>query len=127
MRYVAVFLITLCSFTCTRVDESTIDTSIIGNWKLKSYYMSPGGPGQWYDANPLEPSYIEFTSDGKVNYNPESVYGARFYQLLSDSTLNMLRETDTLMYRYKVSGDELSLFPPCIEGCESKYRRVSAK
>ncbi len=46
------------------------------------------------------------------------------YKILSDSVLEMTSSTAKVNTFYKIDGDKLSLYPPCIEACGSRYVRL---
>lgn len=117
----------LCSFTCSKTTSSKarVASGIEGTWQLTSYYMSSGGPGSWYNADPESPQFISFGSDGTLSYEPQSEFGGTRYQLEGDSVLYVFRTTDTIRMYYTVSPTELELKPPCIEGCSQKYKPVN--
>lgn len=120
-RWIIIFL----SFTSCNNDNKPGSTSrLTGSWKLVESYMSIGGPGSWSPADPNNPSYIEFTGNGQIRMTPVDENSPTGYKLINDSTLIMSGRDQQFNYRFRLTGKELILYPPCIEGCASRYTAV---
>jgi hypothetical protein len=117
----------LLFLACSKsADEALVKegTPILGEWKLTRYLISPGSIGEWMNADPNSPSYVTFRHNGSVDFFSQNEHHVNSYEILSDSTLLMMRTTDSLQFRYTVDSDSLELQPPCIEPCSYKYVRV---
>jgi hypothetical protein len=127
MRYLITAIVFLCFLAaCNKpAADSAGNTSLVAKWKLTDYLVSPGPMGEWQKADPSSPSYITFKNDGSLEITPDNEYSAKRYRVLSDSAVLMIRENDSLPFRYEIKKDRLTLYPPCIEPCANKYVKVS--
>lgn len=126
------FLSTIFSFLACQKNQTAQQKIANGlnierKWKLTESLADPGdGSGIWTQANPVNPSFVEFKKDGNVIFTPADQYGTNHrYKLLSDSTMIFFRDAEQFNYSYKLSDNELTLYPPCIEACGLKYRAVN--
>lgn len=122
-----VFLIVIVFFAVTGCEKSArvSNNSLIGKWKLSESHADPGnGSGTWQLADPLNPSYLEFKNDGTLVFSPYNIYNSDRYQVTSDSTMIFFRGSESFNFRYTFSKTTLSLYPPCIEACGSRYIAV---
>jgi hypothetical protein len=117
---VAAAVLAACSKNAKPVIER--DT-LTGNWQLIEEYVSAGGPGKWQPADPQHLSFVSFgedsivfTVDGKsTNYHIETVDSA---------SIKFSNPQGEYFYRYSIENNELTLSPPCIEGCMQKYTPI---
>ncbi len=101
------------------------NSSLIGKWKLTEYLADPGnGSGTWQPADPLHPEYLEFKKDGILIFSANNIYNPDHYQITSDSTMIFIRSVENFPIRYHLYGNQLSLYPPCIEACGERYISV---
>lgn len=122
MKKVIPFLFVFCMSACT--DKQIVRSGLVGKWQLVESYVSIGGPGEWKIADPAKPEFVRFDERGGVEFTPKNAYSPTSYKLLTDSTLTMYRSSDEIGYRYLLKNNELTLYPPCIEGCAHRYKAV---
>jgi len=116
-------IISLAVLACGKKNAAVENESIVGKWRLTETLADPGdGSGKWQPADPLNPSYLEFRSDGSLGSSPQG--SVTQYKLLSDSTLLYYTDTGPLQLRYTLTKTALGLYPPCIEACGMHYVAV---
>lgn len=112
--------------TCTKKDNIE-NNGLLGKWKLKEEFRSPGAGGQWYKVAENEQSVIEFLSDGtfifSANFKKADLQLNR-YQIVGNE-LNMLstvnNNTDKWYINY-LNNKKLELsIVACFEGCPYRF------
>jgi uncharacterized protein (TIGR03066 family) len=114
---------------CSKKDtEKTIENNgILGKWKLKEQFISPGAGGQWNKVPVSEQSVIEFLSNGKFHFSTNfqkanlqlDKYQLTGNELNMSSTLT--NNTDKWPINYSDNTKlELSIFL-CFEGCSYRF------
>jgi hypothetical protein len=121
--FVLLFFIEGCERDSQIINEKS--NGITGKWKLVLYSFSIGGPQEWFVPNPFNTSYIEFKTDGSLQYTPTVQDAATRYLIQSDSTMILFRDSSEFNFRYKHEENKLTLYGPCIEGCADIYERVN--
>ncbi|MBO9637303.1 MAG: hypothetical protein J7576_03965 [Siphonobacter aquaeclarae] len=92
---------------------------LVGNWQLFEEGSSPGA-GYYITKIPANPAQmLWFRENGTWESNIRNKPSSGQYSY-TDSTLSFQNGT----VRYKISGDTLTIHPPCYEGCHSAYVRV---
>lgn len=119
-----ILLATLLAGSCTKPYYERRKT-IIGTWKQTAYYFSIGGPGEWKAADPRHPSYASFNSDSTADFSYDGKTSTYRFKLIDSMTMKLINGQGETQYRYSLISDDLTLYPPCIEGCAQKYRPVS--
>lgn len=123
MRHLLLFLLLLAVAACKKEDKAFYDrvsgSGLPGNWQLFEEGASPGY-GYYITKIPANPAQIlRFRDDGTWESNIRNMPASGKYSF-TDSTLTYYNNT----VRYKISGDTLTIRPPCYEGCHSAYVRV---
>jgi hypothetical protein len=110
------------------------DYWLYGRWKYVEYGFSIGGPEEWQPAVPAN-RWIEFGTDGIfVSTSPDFDHFLHYTILDSERLVlkPLFPATDAAFYIYRLdplTGDlVLSPYnPSCIEGCGSRFTRLSPK
>ncbi len=107
--------------------DSIENDGLLGKWKLKEEYKSPGAGGQWYPVAEAQQAIIEFKADGSFNYS--SNFRKADMQLdryqFNGTQLNMSSttsgNTDTWYVNYLDNKKlEVAVFA-CFEGCSYRF------
>jgi hypothetical protein len=98
---------------------------IMGKWVVKSSYMDIGnGSGSW--KNEKAPySYYLFKADSTVETGTEGKdpgQSVRF-SILDSARIRFDFTQGSMVYRYTLGDNRLTLSPPCIEGCGMRLER----
>jgi hypothetical protein len=122
----------LAIFGCTKDPEHKVGAflpvsyaTLQSIWALKAYFMSSGGPGQWYPYKGS--SIVTFSADSTYRTNSWEAYRYIIDYRTNDTVLRMFKEVtlDTIDFGVKVSTDTLYLANRrCIEGCSERYLRL---
>lgn len=113
-------------FSCSK--EVFKNNSIVGRWKLSEYYFDIGnGSHEWQKPDGLYTIEFKANGDYVTIGNAGTVTGKYF--IIDSSNLKFVETPPSpahLTYRYSLNSNnsELILYPPCIEGCASKYVAV---
>jgi hypothetical protein len=104
-------------------EQTAQNDSLTGKWKLKEYYIDPGdGSGRWQAAADGN-SYIEFKTDGSVISTAPFFTEYTRFEVLNDSVVRFTDNANLypMNVRYEFTPTQLTLYPPCIEGCGFRY------
>ena len=118
--------ITACKRNSGNDNNSSGD--LLGKWQLTEFLADPGdGSGTWQKADPTHPGFIEFKSDSTVTISGASrLPSVNYFQRLNDSVMLFVKSNkDSTRLGYHLSGNTLSINPPCYEACGSHYVRVN--
>lgn len=110
------------SSACTKQSCDELDgEGLVGKWVLKQTLTSPGPVGEWkHYWGPL--TYFTFRDNGALE-SSDNLYD-RYLVNGNYITFYKSSTADSSRLGYKVNGNELFLWGPCIEPCGSKYKRV---
>jgi hypothetical protein len=136
MRLVICVLLTAfitATIACNKPASPGDGKGLTGKWKLKEYYVNPGGGnGVWRTLD--RTAYAEFKPDGTFIMNDLGFDVYNRYFLKNDSVFVLVLGTmqafrpDSTHVPFKINNGELSMNPMmCIEGCEYRFTRVSSK
>lgn len=129
MKTIALALVLMLTFfSCTKKNESKIDSELIGVWKLTEVLADPGDGSGTYHAVDTDKT-IEFHADGTLTSNSaicnmavdpsKPSYGT---YSLADSTIRSTNCQDSgFKIWFRKVGSNLILNYPCIEPCGEKY------
>lgn len=121
---------------CVVPDESTIDGTIVGTWKLSKLCFSDGASScnedDLWDAETNE--ILTFTEDGNFTFDIEGAICNGTYSINEQGEtviqdVNLIRTSgdcsfeETIYWLSKLSATEMILSPRCIEGCPHLYLR----
>jgi hypothetical protein len=99
--------------------------SLAGKWKLTASAISIGGPATWQDADPNNPSYVEFTITGKMIFSNKSGDTRYDYIQTEEGKFTVTGNGVDVIYWYTIQGNVLTLNGGgCIEQCSSRYKRI---
>ena len=97
--------------------------AIIGTWKLTESLADPGDGSGKYTPVTGPDKFITFDGNGKVT--GEAAPNITGYRILDTNKIEFTTVQNTTMtFRYKITGNQLELNPPCIEACGSKFVRM---
>ena len=114
----ALFFVAACKKATTR----SVHDGIVGKWKVSEYLADPGdGSGTWQPANPSNPMYLEFKSNGMLVANPSGGNNFDHYELTSDSTLIFSGGNQNAQRWYRLSDTSLTITGGCFEACGTRY------
>lgn len=123
--FISFMLITVLSMSCSSIMSSAEnpENSLMGKWKLTESLSDPGdGSGKWQKASSKN-MYLIFNNDGTVSGDQAGTL--KSYTVLDSTKIEFTQQSNTkITYRYKITSGELTLNPPCIEACGSRYRKV---
>lgn len=97
---------------------------IFGKWKLTEFWADPGFGGEPnYMKASGKPQYIMFNKLGQVA--GDAIPGLLSFKVLDSVTMEVLFKKDRQRgsFRYELSGDSLTLYGGCIEGCSYRFIR----
>ena len=129
-------IVCLGFFAATACNKSTVynsksyPDSLQGKWRYVEYYISSGGPGNWYPANPAT-QWIELKANGSVSSNMDPFKDADRYELPDSNKIKFIipaKPDGYLLYQYQIDTVQAALIlsplnPMCIEGCAIKFKR----
>jgi len=122
-------LAVFCLFSCTKQDDDPTPPTLVGQWKLTQVLLDPGdGSGVFKDVTRRKT--LSFTSEGKVGSNGPlcdmnsllTIAGDGVY----DNSFIYPNQCVGTTLTYKIKGENLIVYYPCIEGCAEKYIKVDA-
>jgi len=128
---ILIFLVFIAG--CSKLDNAkpaAVENTIIGKWSYTEYYLSIGGPGQWYPVTPAN-QVIEFKPDGTFIPSKFFLKDATKFEIVDSVTLKIQPASTPsgyilMGYSIKTAERELYLYPVspyCIEGCSNKFKR----
>ena len=114
---------------CKKSALEPIENTLIGKWIYTDYYLSIGGPGQWYPVTPPGQT-IEFEPDGRF-HSSSFLKDANRFQILDSVTVKFQPASTSsgyilMGYSVDTAARELLIYPVnpfCIEGCSNKFKR----
>ena len=113
--------------SCSRNAVHDQSNSLRGKWKLTSSAISIGGPATWQDADPNNPSYVEFTASGKIIFSDKSSKTTFDYANFEEGKLSVTSANTSVEYWSTLKENELTLDGGgCIEQCTRKYKKISS-
>ncbi|MEO5911494.1 MAG: hypothetical protein ABIP95_11445 [Pelobium sp.] len=106
--------------------QKVIGDKLIGEWVLKSEYMDPGdGSGKYSDVAGGSTKTVTFKQDSTFENKDLSNFDYQHYSINSDSTLTFKSNNNVdIQMRYRISGDLLTINPPCREGCGYRFQKL---
>lgn len=115
--------------SCNNDDEndSSLNTELIGNWKLIEVYNDPGdGSGNFESVNSKKT--IEFKTNGTLTANGElcnlnSDTNTTVNGTFSESNSTIITPNCSTL-GFEQNGNELIISIPCDEPCLSKYKKI---
>ncbi|RQO74581.1 hypothetical protein DBR43_04115 [Pedobacter sp. KBW06] len=116
--------ISALSFSCKKDKAAPRSLEIYGKWKLTETMTDPGdGSGKYMKATG-EPKYLNFNKDGKLEGNALSFDTFR-YKILDSTKMEVLYNVylPAQIFGYKLSEENLEIYPRCIEGCGLRFVR----
>ena len=135
MKNVAIVILSLLFvLSCSSDDDNqneTIDSEVIGNWKLIEVYADPGdGSGDFVSVESAK--LIGFEANGSFNANADlclifSETGGTSSGTFSEIDMTIsIADCDVFpsLATYEVMDSRLIISYPCIEGCQEKYIKV---
>lgn len=114
-------------FSCNKVEISSKNSPLIGNWKLTEILADPGnGSGTF---NPVTSNKtLTFDANGTVSSNGTICDMSTVSNTSSTgtytTTTNSINSSSTTII-YELTGTTLILNYPCIEPCKAKYIKIS--
>ncbi|WP_343306071.1 hypothetical protein AAHN97_02975 [Chitinophaga niabensis] len=122
------FLLFACKKNRDKGKEPVEYHWLVGKWKLKQSAISTGGPLEIRPADPNNPVYIEFKSDGQFSASPAVANGNDHYRIDSNRiSLTSTSRPTAHVLKYVIGKELLILYPidpACIEGCYNVYTLV---
>ena len=114
-------------------DENPINSSepeLVSQWELVEVYADPGsGQGSFEPVN--SDKTISLFDNGTLISNgdicsmaTEANSQTSGIYTLADSTFNSQDCNNNHNYQFKLNGDTMVIYYPCIEPCQAKYKKV---
>lgn len=105
--------------SCDKNDQSP--ENLYGKWKLTEQLADPGnGSGTWQKVTG-KAKYVNFDKEGALTGEalPEFIK----FKIIDTVRIQFAQKgtADSIIYYYKIKGDDLILNPPCIEACGIKF------
>jgi hypothetical protein len=135
-KLVYLFILVFSFLSCTSDDgDKTIDSELIGTWKMTEAFISSGGPQYWVDVENGED--FEFFENGMFSSTRFSecttgTFSVEQNKLVLQYNCNGFESTSEnqdgfITYDLKFEADTFIATPTsgpiCIEGCSYKYQK----
>lgn len=125
MKHTYLFLILLTLFACETEDEQILYSELSGTWILSEVLADPGdGSGQFMPVDSDE----TLSFDGRTVTISSAFCGnvTTAPYSLETNTISPSCTSGTREFQFEYFDNELILYHDlCIEGCASKYRRIT--
>ena len=129
MKKITILVFITAFIACEKAETNEpfiTDNSLFGKWVEYENYISPGTAWNWNAANnitvTLKPD-LTYTSN-----NDNYFWGTNgSIENLTDSTFSLKSPlyNSGLKCYYKINNGVLEVWYPCIEGCGSRFKKVS--
>ena len=115
---ILVLLVSGCS------KDSTDITSIIGKWQLFEQTISTGGPAMTESVQ--NGAIYDFKQNNAYTYESRDTDAQGTWEVSEEILMLNQSAPDIQSFTlfYTLENGVLTLSPPCIEACSSKYRRI---
>jgi len=121
------FLLVVIGCSYNDIDPLTL----LGRWKRIESLADPGdGSGTYQPVNGNY--YIDFLTDKTFIANEAICYEDQIINQPSSGAYDSASLTlsfincPSMIFTYEISGNNLFIYPPCIEGCGLKYIKISS-
>lgn len=119
-------MLAVITFGCAQKEDSPAPPTLVGQWRLTQVLADPGdGSGVFRDSN--NGKLLQFMSDGKVLSSTPLCAMNSLLTVVGDATYDTEFiypkdcQSSGLKIGYKIEGESLILYYPCIEACAEKY------